>query len=398
MVNPRFTPPFSLTQQKVLAIVPKVTAVPSILGAASIMRDVLRKKKWRVYHRIMLAMSAMDFLYAVKCFVSTWIIPEELQIWGALGSTRTCDAFGFLGHGSSLSSVIYNGSLAIYFVLTIAYNWRESAIRKSGLEFMLHAVPLTVGWTTAIASLVMELNNPIGWTCWIGTYPPGCGLPAPWSPPCERGSVKAVDVHRWALFHVLLWFVFCLCTISMIILVVKVRQQEKSMERYVFRTGSDSSSSMERRQRDLSQKVAVQATLYIAFFFLTWIFPMVQFVVANRTGYLLFPMLLLTVIFNPLQGFYDAVIYFRPRYLQYRKQQAAQQATMDGVSGLPFSCDRHSRLESLAHALKSNDVEAEVEGEIMPETPFPKLDTRAEGTNNTRSSSSPEPAENHGTS
>ena len=106
-------------------------------------------------------MSAMDFLYALKCFMSTWAIPSELAIWEARGSIRTCDAWGFLGHGASLTSAIYNGSLAIYFTLTVAFNWRERSLQKWHVEFVLHAVPLLVGWSTAIASLLLELNNPI---------------------------------------------------------------------------------------------------------------------------------------------------------------------------------------------------------------------------------------------
>lgn len=163
MVPSRFTPPFTPTQQKVLALIPKVTAVPSLVGSAYIIQHVLRKRQSqrKTYHRILLVMSAMDFLYALKCFMSTWAIPSELAIWGAGGSIRTCDAWGFLGHGASLSSAVYNGSLAIYFSLTIAFNCSERTLHRWYGEFFLHAVPLAVGWSTAIASLLLELNNPI---------------------------------------------------------------------------------------------------------------------------------------------------------------------------------------------------------------------------------------------
>lgn len=129
------------------------------------------------------------------------------------------------------------------------------------------------------------------------------------------------------------------------------------MGRYIFRIGNFSDSSNEDGQRTkLSQKVTVQALLYIVFFFLTWIFPMVQFVVANQTGNLLFPLLALTTILNPLQGFYDALIYARPRYLQYRAREAARRR-----EGFP------SRLESIVHVVTCHDDLEEVEGEIMPD-------------------------------
>ena len=362
MVSSRYTPPFTVTQQKVLAVLPKVTSIPSLLGSAYIIQHVLRKRNGRIYHRILLVMSAMDFIYAAKCFMSTWVIPSELTIWQARGNTQTCDAWGFMGHGASLSSALYNASLAIYFCLTVAFGWRERALQqRCKFETLAHAIPLVVGWSTAIASLLLELNNPIGWTCWIGTYPPGCGLPAPWSPPCQRASVKQVDIYRWALFHAELWFAFVLCAIAMIIMVMKVRQRENAMARYVFGgDGSDSTRRSSERRVILSQKVTTQASLYIFFFFVTWIFPMVQFVVGNQTGYLLFPFLVLTTLVNPLQGFYDAIIYARPRYLQYREREVTRRRTMH--------MSNPSRIESLVHILTTTeDGDDIVEGEIMPE-------------------------------
>jgi len=57
---------------------------------------------------------------------------------------------------------------------------------------------------------------------------------------------------------------------------------------------------------------------------------MVQFAVTNAPGgTLYFPLLAITVIVNPLQGMFNALIYIRPRYLRYRKKQREEQ---NGVS------------------------------------------------------------------
>ena len=206
-----------------------------------------------------------------------------------------------------------------------------------------------------LVDLLMILQ---GWTCWIGTYPPGCGLPEPWSPPCERGSIHEVDVYRWALFHAELWLVFIVCAVALAIMVMKVQERERAMGRYNFRRENDSDSSSGERMK-LSRKVSTQAFLYIFFFFLTWIFPMVQFVVQNQTGYLLFPLLVLTTIINPLQGLYDAIIYARPRYLQHQERERMS-VRRSMLIGLP------SRVESLVHCLTTDDDE-DVVGETMPE-------------------------------
>lgn len=302
--------------------------------------------------------------------------------FGHLGCTGQCpniDALGFLGHGASLTSAIYNGSLAVYFTLTIEFSWKDYKLRKHRIELILHVVPILVGWSTAIASLLLELNNPIGWTCWIGRYPPNCGLPAPWSPPCTRSSIHEVDVYRWALFHAELWFVFVLCAVAMLAMYLKVRHRERAMERYNFQDASSNSAlnsmgaisspppkrslrrmnlsfpgGMSGEEVKLSRKVATQAFLYCFFFFTTWIFPMVQFVVANQTGDLLFPLLVLTTIFSPLQGFLDAIIYLRPRYLQYRARSLRRRPQAP------------SRIESVYHAIMSNEDD-DIEGETMPD-------------------------------
>lgn len=68
MPKSRFVAPFSDSQLKAAAIVPKVAAFPSILGSLFIVQHVLRSKKrrGRVYHRILLLMSANDFVYSIK--------------------------------------------------------------------------------------------------------------------------------------------------------------------------------------------------------------------------------------------------------------------------------------------------------------------------------------------
>ena len=83
-----------------------------------------------------------------------------MGIWEARGSTQTCDAWAFLGHGAALSSALYNASLAAYFCLTVAFGWRDRALQRYKFEAFAHAIPLVVGWSTSVASLLLELNNP----------------------------------------------------------------------------------------------------------------------------------------------------------------------------------------------------------------------------------------------
>ena len=180
--------PFSETQLKAVAIVPKFASFPSILGALFILQNVWRspKRRSRVYHRILFGMSLHDVLYSIKAFVSTWPIPSdtpETVVYGALGTQETCVVAGFFGQGAALTSIFYNASLTVFFLLVVKYGYKEHVIRRK-VELWLHVIPLLVGWGTAVAGLPLQLYNAFGWTCWINSYPLGCID----NVDCERGD------------------------------------------------------------------------------------------------------------------------------------------------------------------------------------------------------------------
>ncbi|CAB9524745.1 expressed unknown protein [Seminavis robusta] len=440
----RFTPPFSVSQQRFLAICPKFSSSFSIVGSLYIIQHVLRSpsRRQRVYTRLLLVMSGMDLMYAIKCFLSTWPLPTG-SAYGAVGTTQTCTAAAFWGQGGSLSSAVYNGSLTLYYLLTIRYGWTQSQFQQQSSsssssssthntstttririswEWLLHAIPLSIGWGTAIASLPLRLFNPIGWTCWIGPWPLQCAADGDGTP-CERGH--NAKLYRWLFFHAILWATFAFVTVAMILIYAKIKADERRSDRYnnsflikqeeqrqefqiqsthdnqdnqqqqvevlhedaqassmtcttpttsqsrlslarsshrhiigssrvlfggsAKRPSSDEelntteyscsapfsrTASFKQRKRKqqqhkkqkLSRRFAEQAFWYILSFFLAWIIPMAQFAVTQAPeGTLYYPLLALTVILNPLQGMWNALIYIRPRYLRYRQKQRQQQ-------------------------------------------------------------------------
>ncbi|CAJ1953969.1 unnamed protein product [Cylindrotheca closterium] len=354
--NSKYLPPFSLEQQMVLALVPKITAIPSIVGSVYIVQHVLRssKRRQRTYHRLLAAMSTMDFIYAIKTFVSTWPNPEGTG-YLASGTTETCEAAAVLGHGGSLSSILYNGSLTLYYLLTIAFSWRLDKIKR--IEPFLHGLPLVIGWSTAFATLPMNLMNPIGWTCWIGSFPVSCIV----NPDIECTRGENSSIYRWVFFHAELWACFLFSAFAMLYIYFRLRKNEVAIRKYEYEaqadadaepdrsvendesaqpqsgrslilqsgrslmtsrrttTGRNATSSRKQKRHNLSQRFASQAWFYILAFCLTWIFPMITFVIAEVTGYLYFPLLATTVVFNPMQGFFNCLIYIKPRYMRYRE-------------------------------------------------------------------------------
>jgi hypothetical protein len=316
-----FSLPFSQSQLMFLAIVPKITSIPSIIGSTFIIQHVIRSKKRRsqVYHRLLLSMSIADCIWSIKTFLSTWVIPADVPfVYANIGNTQTCTASAFIGHGAPLSSTIYNGMLTLYFLLTIRYGWSNKKV-KSKVEVWMHAIPLVIGWGTAIVALSLDLFNPIGWTCWIGTYPVGCGTT---TFPCSRGNSESTHLYRWVFFHAELLAMFGFTAVSLFIIYRFILVRERAIDRYRI-------SEQEKKNRVLSRQFAVQASAYVAAFFISWIFPMVRIIVAELTDQIYTPLIFLIVVFAPLQGFFNALIYLRPRYLKYRREQRRRTIAAD---------------------------------------------------------------------
>jgi hypothetical protein len=310
-----FTPPLNSVQQKALAIVPKCTAVPSILGSLFIIKHALHKKRRnRVYHRLVWAMSSMDLIWSIKAFMSTWPVPAPTNIYGARGTTESCAVWGAIGQGASLASILYNASLTLFFLLTVRYGWSERRSRQ--IEVWLHLLPLLIGWSTAITGLPLTLYNSIGWTCWIGPWPLNCQDTRRFGETtCLRGD--NAWIYRWVFFHAWNWLVVLFVMTSLCMIYKSVSQQESRTDKY--RMGRDSP-----RRKKQSRAFATQAILYVAVFVLTWIFPMVLFAIQQHSGTTYTPLLFLIVIFSPLQGFFDFFVYIRPSYEVYRKAHPDQ--------------------------------------------------------------------------
>jgi hypothetical protein len=139
---------------------------------------------------------------------------------------------------------------------------------------------------------------------------------------------------RWAFFHVELLVIYAFTLVAMFMIYLTIAKQEKKLKKYAFREsvtafGESTSRSIEehssRRLRDEHRKgstnFASQATFYMVVFFFTWFFPMLQTVFAVSRDELYYPLILLSSILSSMQGFFNAVIYLRPRWIRSRKQK-----------------------------------------------------------------------------
>jgi len=93
-----------------MVILPKIMAIPSLIGTTLMIQHVVRSRKRlaTVYHRLILMMSVNDFLFALAQFAGTWMNPAQYRnmMWLAAGNQQTCTANGFIRQGGLLSSII----------------------------------------------------------------------------------------------------------------------------------------------------------------------------------------------------------------------------------------------------------------------------------------------------
>lgn len=96
----------------------------------------------------------------------------------------------------------------------------------------------------------------------------------------------------------------------------------RSRSRFLRRSESATSDSTSSAQPSRSRRVAVQSLCYVVAFFLTWTFPLISMInsefSATKKYYWLD--LLISILF-PLQGFFNCLVYLRPRLINRRKRR-----------------------------------------------------------------------------
>lgn len=320
-------PPLPPIEQKALAVVPKIVTVPSFLGSVYIVQHVLknRERRSRTYHRLLLGMALHDCLFAVWTFGSSWWIPSETPgVFGNIGNQTTCTVSGFIAQAAGLTSILYNGMLTLYFLLTIRFAVRERKSKR--IEPFMHVTAIAVGWGIAIAGLPLTLYNSFGPNCWIAQYPYGCKETLRYGDEatCTRGD--NASLYRIVFYHAELWSVWIFSAFSMFTIFLYIRKNELATKKYQPSDTMDSLAVSSNRESPSLKPMkgarlfSGQALFFISVFCWTWIWSMVNWVVQLRRGYIYRPVLYLQVICVPGQGLCNFLAYVRPRLLRYRNK------------------------------------------------------------------------------
>jgi hypothetical protein len=136
----------------------------------------------------------------------------------------------------AIASPLYNGSLSLYYLLTINYNWPDIKIRR--IEKWLHILPLGYALLSSSIALGLDMYGNVEWLCWIKP-----DVPDDHDGVVPTDAQKNFVIFQWVFLFGPLWATILFVALVFIVLYRKVRENEKKMEKYKFSTSCSSSNS-----------------------------------------------------------------------------------------------------------------------------------------------------------
>lgn len=310
-------------------IVPIVTGLLSAFASVLILYVIFKspQKLSTTYHRIMAFMSIFDIIASVFIALGTIMMPSDnvYDFEGPmLGNQVTCQIQGWLvTFGSSGGASLYM-CLSWYFVSKLAFRVDSKRIKKCFEPIMyLYSVFMSLFLASYYLSKDLLHPDPSHSYCTIAPYPEFCDENVwRWSL-CEWGlNKKALDdkfqMKDIVPVAIMVFTNLILVLIFMLIILWTVYDNHQKVKAACVQDSNNDRENNETscidddihteiyiEQLRYSQVMSIQATMYIASFFLTWIFNIAD------SGYGKFNYIMdaLNATFFPMQGFWNMIIF-----------------------------------------------------------------------------------------
>ena len=149
----------------ILKLLPKITGTMSTIGSSYVIIDVLQNPKKRAessYHRVMVGLSTSDIISSIAWISSGWSLPVG-YLPGAIGSLALCDVIGFFNFLSSVTTPLYNCSLASFYMFQLKHNLPQSKMKEK--EKWMHFLPWMSGIIPALVGFATKSFGPYGIVC-----------------------------------------------------------------------------------------------------------------------------------------------------------------------------------------------------------------------------------------
>jgi len=320
--------------EKSIVIIPKITGMMSILGSIAIIRDLLngpRAKLEQITSKVLIAMNISDLLCtSILHVIGTWFAPKGTGFWSA-GNEHTCDMQGWSLALFYQYALVYNAACSIVFLLIVRYSWNEEDFRKWSYVILCSPPVLVTLLFIPCLRYYKYMNYGADWMCSFVPSPPYCNVT-----PGMECNEDNLGIYT---YYDLIGVCILLLSTSIIIyacvrLFLVARQSDENVRAY---------RSSAQRDYATSNKVAVNGLLYSGGNLLAVLPLIIWFIgtlakVSGASVFWAFTDLLIT-IFTPLQGFLNALAYFRPKYLEHketkRKEKVSQTANLPSNQTLP---------------------------------------------------------------
>lgn len=275
-------------ERKALIWASRCSAFLSFFGASFILYSILTDPKSRttVYHSLLIGMAIFDIVTAFAwCFATAPINKDDqnaLHVEGIMGTEGTCKAQAFFIQ-LGFTSVFYNTSLAVYYLLVIKYGWKEFQLKK--IQLYMHLLPVIVGVGLALGAI--PVYHWIEYGCHLEPYPVG-----------ELWSVLVFAVLPLGLSILAI-------TAAMLMVYDSVRQRSAASKKWSLGIG---------KAGKMEKAVFWQCLFYTMVFYISWpiVFSVYLFSV-DVDAPLGFTM---TVAFvAPLSGFMNFLVFVRPKVI-----------------------------------------------------------------------------------
>lgn len=236
------------------------------------------------------------------------MVPKDDSLaFMAAGNTATCEAQGFISVVAFITLEFSYTILSVLYWIIVARGWTEKNIQRGRIRFFFLGLPIIVGIGFATPTLFYDMYNFTGvYSCFIEEYPLHCDINGV---ECTRGA--NAGVWQGVLFTGVL-----VCTlvilVFMTLLVRAVRAQEGKTDRYL--------TAGQQKHRKMTKKAFWQAIRYISVFVISNLpFYVVAFFDLSKAKSPR-PIIFVYAIVWPMFGVFNAIAYFRPKYVSYRER------------------------------------------------------------------------------
>lgn len=295
-----------------------------ILGIIFRRHDGVRVHSFSAYHRIIVFLCLADCLTSLAIALATLPMPRDLVDYfdfelPSYGTKTTCEIQGHTYLIGNCYVFWMNGMLNIYYLCKLRFNMEESKYTKY-IEIPLFLLGLilipTIGIPLNLGTMYPGRNDPY---CMMNC-PPDVGDCVP-----EKYAIEYLGVLGTA------FIVLMLC---MTLITVNFFRNEYKLKKFVKRckeTEEEEGELLEAvvqeliHAQQLSGIITRQAVLYVLAFISTWIFGFIEFIIvrndfdsmaSDNTRHTLAH---LRMIFQPLQGFFNLLIFFYHKILAVRR-------------------------------------------------------------------------------